>query len=249
LELTSFVGREREIAELEGLLAGGTRLLTLTGPGGSGKTRLALEAATQVMERFEDGVWWVELGPASDPQLVPQALAQALNVYEAPGRSLTDAVAEDLSDLEILVVLDNCEHLVATRAELADALLRACPGLVILATSREALAVAGERNFPVPPLSLPDQELHSAFERLAEYEAIRLFVDRVREVAPGFELTQANAPTVARLCRILDGMPSAIELAAARARVMSVEQISSRLEESFDMLTGVTARPCPITRR
>jgi predicted ATPase/DNA-binding CsgD family transcriptional regulator len=237
-ELTSFVGRERETSELAALLAGGTRLLTLTGPGGTGKTRLALEAAAEVVERFEDGVWWVELAPISTPDLVPQAVAQVLNVFEGPGRSLTEALADDLRELEIMLVLDNCEHLIDACARLAEALLHACPTLRILATSRELLGIAGERNFPVPPLSLPEAERLSAFENPAGYEAIRLFVDRAQAVVPGFELTEHNAPAVANLCRRLDGIPLAIELAAARVKALTVEQISSRLEGSFALLTG-----------
>jgi predicted ATPase/DNA-binding CsgD family transcriptional regulator len=238
LELSSFVGREREIAQLEKLLAQGAQLLTLTGPGGTGKTRLALEAAAEVVGRFEDGVWWVELAPISDPDLVPQAVARVLNVHESPGRPLADAIADDLGELEILLVLDNCEHLVEACARLADVLLHACPELGILATSRELLGIAGERNFPVPPLSVPGPERLPAFGSLVEYEAIGLFVERVRAVVAGFELTEHNAPAVVRLCRRLDGMPLAIELAAARVKVLSVEQISSRLEDSFNLLTG-----------
>jgi predicted ATPase/DNA-binding CsgD family transcriptional regulator len=238
LGLTSFVGREREIPELKRLLADGARLVMLTGPGGAGKTRLASAVALEVVENFEDGVWWVELAPISDPDLVAQAVARVLNVPETPGRSPAEAIAEDLRDLEILIVLDNCEHLVAACALLAGALLRACPGLGILATSREVLGIAGERNFPVPPLSLPDPGRIRSFEGLAEYGAIELFIDRAKAVAPGFRLTEANAPAVAKLCRRLDGIPLAIELAAARVRVLSVHQISSRLDESLDLLAG-----------
>jgi len=155
LQLTSFIGREREISDLEELLRTDARLVTLSGPGGSGKTRLAIAVASVVAERFEDGVWWVELAPISDPDLVPQAVASTLGVREVPGRSLTDVISEDLGDLEILLVLDNCEHLVEACAALADALLHACPKLRILATSREALEVAGETHFPVAPLSSP----------------------------------------------------------------------------------------------
>jgi predicted ATPase/DNA-binding CsgD family transcriptional regulator len=235
LQLTNLVGREREVAEV-GSLLNDRRLVTLTGPGGIGKTRLASAVALEATARLEDGVWWVELAPVSDPGLVPQAVASVLNIREIPERSPTEAIADDLSELEILLVLDNCEHVVGACAVLAEALLRACPGLVILATSREALGVAGENMFSVPPLSVPERL--PALEGLAEYDAIRLFVDRAGTVAPRFELTEQNAPAVAGLCRMLDGMPLAIELAAARARVLSVEQISSRLEDSFALLAG-----------
>jgi len=193
-------------------------------------------------------VWWVELAPISDPDLVPQAVASVLNVYESPGRTLTDVIVEDLGDLEILIMLDNCEHVVGACARLAETLLRSCPGLCILATSREALDVAGERNFPVPPLSLPNTERATDFESLEEYEAIRLFVERVRYVVPTFSLTEANAPEVAKVCSRLDGIPLAIELAAAKTRVMSVEQISSRLENSFTLLSGGSRTAMPRQR-
>jgi hypothetical protein len=154
LELSSFVGREREISELKGLV-GQTRLLTLTGPGGSGKTRLALAVAQEAVEEFEDGTWWVELAPVSDPELVPRAVARVLNVPELPGHTPTGALVDHLKGRKVLLILDNCEHLVEGCAELADTLLRACSELRILATSREPLRVAGESNWQVPSLSLP----------------------------------------------------------------------------------------------
>ena len=237
--MTSFIGRESEITALEGLLAGESRLITLTGAGGSGKTRLAIAAASAVVEDFEDGVWWVELASISDPVLVPQAVASVLSIREAPERSLTDVIAEDLESLEILLVIDNCEHLVEECATLAYALLNACPNLRILATSREALGVAGEISWPVPPLTSPDgRDDLPSLEALVRYEAVRLFVERARAVAPAFELTERNAAAVAQVCLRLDGIPLAIELAAARVKVLSVEQISERLGGSFDLLTG-----------
>src|SRR3954447_16581850 len=233
--LTSFVGREREKLELERFLSDDARLITLTGPGGSGKTRLALAVSTEVVVRFEDGVWWVELAPIADADLVPQAVAQVLRVAEVPGRPLTEAIADDLHDLEIVLVLDNCEHLVAACARLAEALLRACPRLVILATSCEPLGVAGERNFPVPPLSSPENHDLSV-EELERFESVRLFVERARYRLPAFALDDRNAASVAEICHRLEGIPLAIELAAAKTRVLSVGQISSRLADSFRLL-------------
>src|SRR5829696_358502 len=237
LELSSFVGRRQEIAEVKALV-GETRLLTLTGPGGSGKTRLALTVASEVARDFEDGVWLVELAPLSDPELVPQAVASVLGVREAPGSPITGTLSDHLLSRTMLLVLDNCEHLIDASASLAEILLRRCPNLRILATSREALGVLGEAIFAVPPLSLPDPRHLPAVESLPHYEAARLFVDRAESVKPGFELTEGNAMAVAQVCHRLDGIPLAIELAAARARVLSAEQISERLKESFGLLSG-----------
>src|SRR5919202_492349 len=250
LELTSFIGREREIAEVKRLLLleGKDRLLTLTGPGGCGKTRLALKVAFEVVQEFEDGVWLVELSSLSDPDLVPQAVAFALGVREAPERSLTEVLTEHLKSKKMLLVLDNCEHVIDACAALADALLRACPELRILATSREALSIAGEATWLVPPLSLPDPEHPPPVEDLAGYEAVRLFLERAAAVSSRFELTERNAPAVAQVCRRVDGMPLAIELAAARARVLSVEQIASRLEDSFRLLATDSRTALPRQR-
>jgi predicted ATPase/DNA-binding CsgD family transcriptional regulator len=244
LALSSLIGRERERSEARQLLKE-RRLLTLTGPGGSGKTRLALAVAGGVADRFEDGVWWVSLAPLSDPDLVPQAVATALKVRERPGRSLVETIADDLRDLETLIVLDNCEHLVEACERLASALLYACPNLRVLSTSRESLGIAGETVLLVPPLSLPDPDHPPAPGELERYEAIRLFVERARSANPGFEFTERNAPEVALLCRNLDGIPLAIELAAARTRVLSVGQISSRLADNFRLLKGANRTPDP----
>jgi predicted ATPase/DNA-binding SARP family transcriptional activator len=236
LELTSFVGRDRDVAEIKRLLAE-RRLLTLCGPGGAGKTRLALAVAQDLVEEFEDGVWWVELAPLSDPNLVVRAVASALGVPEPPEISMTEALVEHLKNQKTLLILDNCEHLIEACADLADTLLRACPNLRILATSREPLRVAGEASWQVPSLSLPDIGRLPAAGELAGYEAINLFVERAQAVDAGFTLTEDNAPAVARLCQKLDGIPLAIELAAARSRVLTVEQISERLEDPLGLLT------------
>ena len=237
LERTSFVGREREIAEVERLLSE-RRLLTLCGPGGSGKTRLALAAARRLAEGFEDGAWWIELAPVSDPEHVPQAVAQAVGVPEARDVSPTEALTEHLEGREALLVLDNCEHLVEACAELADALLGSCPDLKLLATSREPLRVAGETNFMVPSLSVPDPGRSPSTGELAGYEAVGLFVERAGEADSGFALTERNAAAVARLCERLDGIPLAIELAAARIRVLTVEQLLKKLEDPLGLLTA-----------
>jgi non-specific serine/threonine protein kinase len=234
-QLTSFIGREREIAEVERLL-GTTRLLTLTGTGGCGKTRLALEVAARILPKYEDGVWLVELAALSDAGLVAQTVATALAVREAPGQALGDTLAAYLRDRSLLLVLDNCEHLVVACARLAEALLRAAPGLHILATSREPLAVGGETTWRVPSLAVPGIPVPAEPERLTRYEAVRLFVERARSSAPAFGMTSENAPAVARICARLDGIPLAIELAASRVRVLPPEEIAVRLDDRFRLL-------------
>ncbi len=237
LALTSFVEREREMAEVEKLLVE-SRLLTLTGPGGSGKTRLALAVAPEVARGYEDGVWLVELASLSDPDLVTRAVASVLGMREAPDKTLADAICDHLSPTETLLILDNCEHLIDACSSFAETVLRRCPQLSILATSREALGVYGEILFDVPPLSLPDPRHLRTVDGLPGYEAASLFTERARAVRLDFALTEQNAMAVAQICYRLDGMPLAIELAAARARVLSVQQISSRLEDSFALLSG-----------
>jgi predicted ATPase/DNA-binding CsgD family transcriptional regulator len=237
LQLASFVGRVQEIADLRKLFATEARLVTLTGPGGSGKTRLALAVASDLVEGFKDGVWWVELASLFDPDLVARAVASVLSVREVPGRSMTDELVEYLEEREVLLVLDNCEHLVEGCAALCNTLLHACPKLKILATSREALEVAGETHFAVPSLSFPDPHTLTSTE-LERFESVRLFVERARYRRPDFVLDLENAPSVAEVCRRLDGIPLAIELAAARVGTLSVAQISGRLKHSLRLLSG-----------
>ena len=244
LELSSFVGRQDEVAEV-GRLLEHNRLLTLTGPGGCGKTRLALAAAGDVAWRFGDGVWLAELAPVADPALVGRVVASALGARGRPGRPTVETLSEHLGTGKVLLVLDNCEHLVGACAEIAESLLRSCPGLRVLATSREALGVVGEVARPVPPLSLPDLRRLPDVGGLAAYGAARLFVERAAAVSPTFRLTERNAPSVARVCYRLDGIPLAIELAAARTKVLTVEEISARLDDCFELLVagGRTAMP------
>jgi predicted ATPase len=228
--LSSFVGRERELRELRGALTD-TRLLTLTGAGGCGKTRLALRVAAEVEDRFADGVWWVELAPLADEELVGAAVAEALGVRPLPGVTELQACCAYLASRRALVILDNCEHLPAACAGAAAALLQAGPEVVVLATSRSPLAVSGETDWRVPSLSLagPGPE---------RSDAVSLFVERARQVRPDFALNDGNPGSVARICEELDGLPLAIELAAARVRMLSVEQITTGLSDRFRLLTG-----------
>jgi non-specific serine/threonine protein kinase len=220
--------------------------VTLTGVPGTGKTRLALQVAAEVVDHFEDGAWLVDLAPLTDPLLVTQAIAAALGVGEQPGRSFLDVLQDFLRAKQLLMVLDNCEHLIDSCAQAADVLLHAAPGLHILATSREALGIAGETAFPVRSLSLPGSAA-SAVDAAAS-EAVRMFADRAAAVQPGFTVDDQNWDSILRICARLDGIPLALELAAARVKGLSVEQLASRLDDRFRLLTGGSRRALPRQR-
>jgi len=238
VQLTRFIGREQEIVELKQLLAN-TRLLTLTGTGGCGKTRLALQIAAEVLEDYPDGVWLVELAALSDPSLVAQTVASTWDLGEQAGRSIQEVLLQLLRSKHLLLVLDNCEHLVEACAKLVEEMLRAAPGLTILATSREVLQTEGETVWRVPSLDLPEQEDGlPPLEALTQYEAVQLFIERAVAAQSRFAVTNDNAPAVAQICWRLEGIPLALELAAARVKMLPVEQIAQRLDDRFRLLTG-----------
>ncbi|MCE9646443.1 MAG: adenylate/guanylate cyclase domain-containing protein [Chloroflexi bacterium] len=230
IQLASFIGREKEIAEIRALL-NSSRLVTLTGSGGTGKTRLSIEAGTQELESFANGVWILELAPLTDPIQIMPAMAQVFGLQELPFNPLETIVTDYLRDKKLLVILDNCEHLIAACAKLADELLHQCAGLKILASSREALGIAGEVAFRTPSL--------------ADSESTSLFVDRAHAANSKFFLTDSNASSIAQICSRLDGIPLAIELAAARTKLLSVEQIASRLDDLFRLLVGGSRTALP----
>jgi predicted ATPase/uncharacterized protein HemY len=286
-QLSSFVGREEELAEVKRLLGVGqavslpagqnqrqadslphSRLVTITGTGGTGKTRLALQVAADLLDGCRDGVWWVELAPLADGAQVPEAVTAVLGLREESGHTLSDTLVEYGKARSLLLVLDNCEHLLTACAALAEALLRACPDVRILATSREALNIPGETAYRLPSLSLPEEasgvrhqasvgdgtdlagrtdalRLTPDASHLLRSEAVRLFVDRAAAAVPSFAITPQNARAVAELCRRLDGIPLAIELAAARVRVLPVEKINERLDDRFSLLTGGSRTALP----
>ena len=244
--LTSFIGRAQEMAEVKALL-GSARLLSLIGAGGVGKTRLAQETAAGLLDAnaYADGVWVVELAALTDSALVPQSVAATLKLTERPGRTPLDAITDYFVSKQALLILDNCEHLIAACADLAVQLLQRCPGLHLLATSRETLHIPGEVVYRVPSLSFPDPQQLPPVARLLEFEAVRLFVDRTHGALLDFTVTTRNAEPLAQVCQRLDGIPLAIELAAARMNVMSVEQIAARLDDRFHLLTGGSRAALP----
>jgi non-specific serine/threonine protein kinase len=243
-ELTPFIGRQAELIEVRRLLVT-TRLLTLSGAGGVGKTRLALHCAREVIDEYPDGVWLVEMASVADPLLVPKAVADALAVSEQVGRSVRDSLVDRLRAKRILLVLDNCEHLVQACAELVDTLLRACPDIRVLATSRQRLHVTGETTWRVPSMSVPPAEEVTSCHSVATYDATRLFVERAVAVFPSFSVDDQNGGTVARICARLDGIPLAIELAAARASVLTPDQINERLSDCFRLLADANRVALP----
>ncbi len=248
LQPTPLVGREREVAEVVDLLRRAEiRLVTLTGPGGTGKTRLALQVAADVLDAFMDGVWFVDLAALTDPTLVPGAIAGVLGVREDGGRALTDTLADFLRDRHLLLVLDNLEQVVAAATIIAS-LMAAAPGLKVLTTSRVRLGLRGEHEVAVPPLELPDPQRRESPERLTQYAAVRLFVQRAAAAKAGFVVTNETAPAVAEICVRLDGLPLAIELAAARVKLFPPEALLKRLDQRLHVLTG-GARDLPARQR
>ena len=241
-QISRFIGREKELEEVAGLIRD-HRLVTLVGTGGIGKTRLSLKVGEKILDEHTNGVWFAELASIGDPALVPQTVAKLFNVIEQAEESLTEKLIPVLRTKTILLILDNCEHLLDACAQLADTLLKNCPDLKILVTSREPLGITGEAQYHVPPLGLPD--LQQILEKILEHESVQLFEERARLVQGNFSLTMENASSVTRICHRLDGIPLAIELAAARVDTFSTEQIAARLDESFNLLTGGSCTTLP----
>ena len=244
LELTSFIGREQEIETVCSLLSS-NRLVTLTGSGGVGKTRLSIQVAGAMLDAFPDGVWYIELAPVSDPELVAQTTAGVLGLREEPTRPILETLVSFLSKRKLLLVIDNCEHLLEACARLVDVLLRAAPDIKLLTSSREAFGITGEVAYHVPSLAIPDLHQIPSPESLQAYDAVRLFVERGHKVLPDFQVNAHNARSVAAICRRLDGIPLALELAAARLGMLTTEQLTARLDHAFRLLTGGSRTALP----
>jgi predicted ATPase/class 3 adenylate cyclase len=254
IQLTSFIGREKEIKDIKAFLHKDdseirpltlSRLVTLTGVGGTGKTRLALHVATDLVDEYPDGLWLVELARITNPSLIPHTAAAVFGLRDEKGRSAAEMLDNYLRLKRLLFILDNCEHVINEAAQFADHILHLAPGVKILATSREALGLAGEAIYLVPSLGKPDLTQRLPLESLIQYEAVQLFIDRAVAVLSSFTVTNANAPAVAQICHRLDGIPLAIELAAARIKALSVQQIAARLNDRFRLLTGGSRTALP----
>src|SRR5262244_1136941 len=243
-QLTSLIGREADLADIQARL-GSHRLVTLTGSGGGGKTRLTIEAGRGLLDRYPDGVWLAELAPLNDAQLVTSIIGDVLGVSLSAPSGAIETLASALKNRELLLIIDNCEHVIAEAARVAEALMRGCPRLSILASSRERLAIAGESVVRVPSLPAPEAAGALTAARAGEYAAVRLFVERASALGCGFALTDANAATVGSICQRLDGIPLAIELAVPRLRVLSLEQLARGLDERFRLLTAGSRTALP----
>ena len=243
-QLTSFIGREKEISAVKEELVS-HRLVTLVGPGGTGKTRLSLQVAAEALGEYPQGIWFIELAALSDPELVPQAILSAMSVSEQKGKSALETLADYLRDKALLILLDNCEHLIEACAQTVQVILNAAPNVKVLASSRETLGLSGEVSWRVPSLTLPNPKQLPELDQLIQYESVRLFIDRVLLISPRFAINKENAPAITQICFRLDGIPLAIELAAARVKSMSVEQIMSRLDDRFRLLTGGSRTALP----
>jgi predicted ATPase/class 3 adenylate cyclase len=244
VQLTSFIGRDTEVAEVKRRLSV-SRLVTLTGSGGCGKSRLSIKVASELGVHYSNGVWFIELAPVADPALISQTLLSTFNLREDSHRSALEVLIDYLRAKTLLLVLDNCEHLIEACAQISEALLRTCPNLCILATSREAMGIAGEAAYRVPSLNTPNPAHLPSLDELEKVDSIRLFIERAATAKPGFALTQDNASFLAQICYRLDGIPLALELAASRVKVLSPEQIASRLDDRFRLLTGGSRTALP----
>jgi predicted ATPase len=242
-QLTSFIGRSKELETVQKLLSE-NRLVTLTGAGGCGKTRLATEVASTLIEKYEDGVWFVNLGPVTDPNFVAIEITDVLDIKEEPNKAITDTLIENIESKSLLILLDNCEHLVQACAEIADKLLQSVKGLRILATSREALNVPGELVWRTPSLSFPDNGAKMDIDEVLQYEAVQLFTERASTSKPGFILNPQNVSPIVQICQHVAGIPLAIELAATRIRQLSLETILERLDDQIKIFAS-TSRTAP----
>jgi predicted ATPase/DNA-binding SARP family transcriptional activator len=244
VQLTTFVGREKERDEISQLLSQ-NRLVTLIGAGGIGKTRLALQTGHHLLDYYPDGIWFIPLESVTDEDGVPQTIVSLLTIHELPGQAITETLVDGLRNKNQVLILDNCEHLLDACAQLAETLLKNCPQVKILATSREALRLAGEAVYHLASLAIPDHHKIQSVEEIAHYESVKLFFERARLVVSDFELTKANAETVVQICDRLDGIPLAIELAAGRVDIFTLDEILNQLNHSFDLLTSNTRSILP----